>query len=405
MKKYIFGFIALGLIIGTAIFVSCNNSKVDNRKKCSWEVYSTEGIKLNLMDKTIDYEVVIRKKETERMSIEDACQKTTEKVFQYFNKYCVGKGLVFDGKPMYFVIYYNEHITQSLSITDEHIKGISAYTVEGDNIMHHLYVRDEQSNFYEAENANVAVPAVTLNHIFFYLENYVFTDVQTEIQNVSTIGIEGDFALKIDKIKKYERTPMRFEKSVKRRSPETHLQYAGGGYGCSDCPPDIGGMCKKLPGDIWYHCNENPLDEPGGGCTANEIAMYHGEHFGYAFDPELMYAFRDYFLSNYDKGQIYIDNYYDLGLEWVGNITFELAIETAKVLINFNPVMRAFLYPDKYMDEIMFTDELSDALLNLLDSYETITKSSEGKDILNSIRDDINLLRNLTLKEILDALK
>ena len=81
--------------------------------------------------------------------------------------------------------------------------------------MHHLYIRNEQFNFSEVENVNVAVPAVTTNHVFFYLENYVFTDIQAEIQNVSAIDIGGDFALKIDKIKKYRRVPMRYKKSVR----------------------------------------------------------------------------------------------------------------------------------------------------------------------------------------------
>ena len=78
--------------------------------------------------------------------------------------------------------------------------------------MHHLYVRDEQSNFLEVENVKVAVPFVSLNQIFFNLENYVFTE---NIKNVSTIDIGGNFALEAEKNKKYERTPMRFEVSTR----------------------------------------------------------------------------------------------------------------------------------------------------------------------------------------------
>ena len=127
--------------------------------------------------------------------------------------------------------------------------------------------------------------------------------------------------------------------------------------------------------------------------------------FGYAYNSGLMYAFRDDGLSNFDKGRKYIENYYYLSEEWADNLNYELALQTASVLENFNPVMSAFLEPDKYMDEVMIDAKLSTSLLNLLDSYEKITKSNEGKKILNSIREYIRLFSNLKLKEILVMLK
>ena len=67
--------------------------------------------------------------------------------------------------------------------------------------------------------------------------------------------------------------------------------------------------------------------------------------------------------------------------------------------------MLAFLEHDKHKDEIMFSNKFSESILNLLDSYEKITKSSKGKEILNSTREDIKKFANLTLGEILDMLK
>jgi hypothetical protein len=67
--------------------------------------------------------------------------------------------------------------------------------------------------------------------------------------------------------------------------------------------------------------------------------------------------------------------------------------------------MSAFLNPEKYMDEVMLDTELSNSLFKLLDSYEKITKSKDGKKILNSVRDDVKFFSNRPLKEILEIIK
>ena len=393
MKRFFIGLITLTMIAGTTIFTSCNN-----KKTCNWEISATEQITFNLMEKPITYKVDIRTRETEEMFIEFASQKTNEKVFQYFKNYCTGKGFVFDDKTMAFVIYYDEHIRPSLSVTDEHIKGISAYKVEGDNIMHHLYIRDEQSNFSEIENVNVAVPDVTLNHIFFYLENYVFTDIQADIQNVSSILIWGDFAVETYKhIKKYK-TPMRFEASVQFRiKPDnTNRQTEATKGGCGECGGTDGHCVPGRDGGFPY-CN--PTDYPV--CISARINSMGLEQWERVYDAGLMYDFRDNILYKSYKGQQYIEYYYFLGNEWADRLNFDLAIQTADVLSNFNSVMLAFLEPERYMDEVIITPELSNSLLRLLYSYEKITKSSEGRQILNAIQEDIKYFSNRPLKEIL----
>ena len=398
MKRFFLGLITF-VLMGAVTFHSCNS-----KSTCNWPISSTETITFNLISSTIGYNVDIRTKETEGMFVELAGQKANEKVnekvFQYFKNYCTDKGLVFNNTTMAFVIYYDEHISQSLSITDEHIKGISAYIVEGDKIMHHLYVRDEQSNFSEVENVNVAVHSVTINHIFFYLEKYVFTDVQ----NVSSILLYSDFGVGTYKnIKKYS-TPMRYEVSVRFKAGPTNLeQQGGGGYedGCRYCGGNDG-ICDFPPPDPGNPGGGKPICIPS---CSGKVAHYGGEQFAYAYDPYLTYAFINDFLPNSDKGRKYIYYYYYLSEEWADNLNVELALQTASVLENFNPVMSAFLEPDKYMDEVMFSNKLSESIFSLLNSYEKITKSSEGKEILNSIREDIKMFSNLKLKEILDILK
>jgi hypothetical protein len=376
----------LGVCAGLLLFIAGGIFHACIKKaECKWKVASTEQITFDLMDKTIAYEFNIRIYEENGKFIEDASQKANENVFQYFKNYCVSKGLVFDNKTMAFVLYYDLHISQSLSITDEHIKGISVYKIEGDNIMHHLYMRNADFDFYEVENVKVPVPFASVNQAFFYLENYVFTDVQ----NVSSITLMGDFAVETYKnIRKYETTPIQYEINV--------VNLPGGG-GCSYCGSYVDNSCVR-GSDGSLVCGGLPDPPP---CPGDEMYMLNVDTWKNVYDRPLMHSFRDNILSNSEKGNSYIDNYYFLGKEWKGKFTIALVTKTAVVLVNFTPVMHAFLEPDTHMDEVMFTPALSTPILNLLDEYQTITTSAEGKDILNSIRADIDVLRNKTLGEIL----
>jgi hypothetical protein len=357
------------------------------KAECKWQVASTKQITFDLMDAKIGYEFEIRTYESEGKSIEYATQKANEKVFQFFKNYCTSKGLASDDKTMALVVYYDLHISQSLSITDEHIKGISVYKLEGNNIMHHLYVKDAESNFSEIENVKVPVPSVTLNHISFYLENYVFTD----FQNASSIVLWGDFGVETHKnIRKYQRTPIKFEVKAHK------IQTGGGMTGCYGCYGSDQGSCQTGPtGGSWYCESVIVL------CVAEDISGLKITQWMQVCNVPLMYSFRDNVLSNSAKGQEYIDNYYYLGGEWKGKISIVLGTQTASVLVNFNSAMEAFLDTDADMDKVVFTPTLSTSLLNLLDSYQNITTSAKGREILNSIRSDINVLRNKTLGEIL----
>ena len=403
MKRFLLGFIALVIVAGTTIFISCkNNNKVKICSDCGKEPDAIEQVTFSLMNKSISSDFYIWKYEKDGNNIESVSStRADEKLFQFFKNYCNYKNLVFDNQVMAFVLYYNSLVSENLSVTDDNIKGISVYTVKGNKITHSLYLRDENNNFYEEENVKVRVPYITANHIFFYLEKYVFTDTQDK----SYIVFSSDFALKMEKnLGKYW-APMVYEIKAIKRIQSNSTQYGSEDKGCAPAPGCENGswdmICiRTLAG---FRCAFS--DGPNSPCPATELQQYGGGKYGYAYELGLMYAFRDDFLSNTNKGKKYIENYYYLGEEWKGNLNFELSIQTAEVLIKFNPVMSAFLEPEKHMDEVMFTDDLSEALFSLLNIYEKITKSSEGKEMLNSIRKDINLYKGLTLKNILAMLE
>ena len=139
-----------------------------------------------------------------------------ENLFQLAKKYCLSKNLPVDIQLMAVVLYMDFILSQSLSVSDEHIKGISLYEVKGNKIMHRLYVRNEKDDFYEEENVHIAVPYITANHINFYLKNYVFTDPE----NKSDIVLGGTLVKEVwENIKKYK-VPMRYERKPRAGKEE-----------------------------------------------------------------------------------------------------------------------------------------------------------------------------------------
>jgi hypothetical protein len=295
---------------------------------------------------------------------------------------------------MAFTLYYDSPISQTYCVTSDHIKGISVYNVEGRKIMHHLFVRDENLEFVEIINVKVAVPFLASNYDHFYLENYVFSDPQ----NRSYISIMGDYSHKVNKnIQKYK-THIRFEVKASKM-PHGWSEVA---LTClSPCPPtDRSALCRTING------------EPDGcvlsGCLATDVCktLSLSQKIERVFvNMNLMDSFRDNVLYNSEKGENYVDNYYYLSYEYEGKIGLSLAIQTALFFRDFNPVMEAFVNPTGHESEIMFDDALTGSLLDLLNQYETITTSIEGKEILTSIRADINNFNGKTLQEVLALLQ
>ncbi|MCL2098076.1 MAG: hypothetical protein FWH23_04885 [Bacteroidales bacterium] len=254
--------------------------------------------------------------------------------------------------------------------------------------MHRLFVRNENYEFHEEENVNVPVHTVTYNHVNFYLENYVFSDPHSR----STIILFSDLAIMVEKnIRKYD-VPVQFEMLTKKSG------IYGSDIICSfPCWPEAHNkICQATV--TGYRCQEGCFTQ----AVSLEIATGPMEVRGCQsyIDMPLMYSFKDEVLSKSARGEEYIDNYYYLSAEYQKNINLDLAMKTALVLKDFNPVMEAFLEPQQRGSEIMFGEKLSKDILDLIDEYEKITRSRKGKEILNSIRQDVANLKNKTLTEI-----
>ena len=321
-----------------------------------------------------------------------ASRASDENVFRLVKEYCESKNISLGNEIFAYALYYDTIITKNYLVTDQQIKGVSVFSVKGRRIIHHLFMKNEICEFYEVENVRVAVEGISEAHLHYYLENYVFTNTQ----NKTVITTKGNFANEIYKrIKKYK-TSFRYE--VKNTSKEN---TPGSTPECNSYF-----RCAWFPSGIRMPCVEGFGGKPecSGRCAAQQmVSELELENISQSafININLMYSFRDDFLDNYNKGNEYIDNYYFLSEEFKDNISISLALKTALFFFDFNSVMAAFVNPENHLTEIMFTEELTQDLLDLLDDYEEITNSTEGKAILASIRADINSFKNKQLQEIL----
>lgn len=182
------------LAIVLCLLVSCNRNTIKTNKNCGREPDLVEQtVRFNLMNKSMTSTFNIIQYEEDGIDAESVTTSDTdENMLQFFIKYCADKNIVFKDHVMAFVIYTNSIASES-TVNDDQVKGITVYTVQGNRIMHHLYLRDSNDNFYEEENVRVRVPFITSNHITFYSRNYVFPDNKTH----STIVIDGKLSYKI----------------------------------------------------------------------------------------------------------------------------------------------------------------------------------------------------------------
>ena len=197
------------LAIVLCLLVSCNRNTIKTNKNCGREPDLVgQTITFNLMNKSMTSTFNIIQYEEDGVDAESVISSgIDENMLQFFIKYCAHKNIVFKDPVMAFVIYTNSIASESTSVDDDQIKGITVYTVKGNRITHHLYLRDSNNNFYEEENVRVRVPWITANHISFYKKNYVFPDNQSN----SNILIVGDLGSKIWKNLDRYWTSMKYE--------------------------------------------------------------------------------------------------------------------------------------------------------------------------------------------------
>jgi len=211
MKQLLISFTAL-------LLWACSNK--DDKVSCSNDILPKDDIEVefNILGKSFISGIRILKYDINENAtgIEYAYCKPNEDLFLLVQYYCSINNIIIYNKLMGVVLYYDLPISNSLKVEDTNIKGISLYLVNGNNVTHHLFTKNEKYKFCEVENVSIAVSGISFNQIHFYLENYVFQDPK----NKSFIIFDGELMQEVCKNRNKYRVPFKFE--VK---PEKSFNY------------------------------------------------------------------------------------------------------------------------------------------------------------------------------------
>jgi hypothetical protein len=160
MKKNLFTLSALSISVMAIVFllVMC---KRDCENCEPLKPDAIENITFNLVSQSQTCEFEIRKFNEHGYYRESCFRVPDEKLFKYVKEYCISRNILVDNQSFAFILYYDLAVSPTQIVTDEHIKGISLYQETGRKIMHHLYVKNYNSEFYEIKNVNVAVPYIS----------------------------------------------------------------------------------------------------------------------------------------------------------------------------------------------------------------------------------------------------
>lgn len=266
------------LAILLCLFVSCSNhSSIKMNENCGRQPDLVEQtVKFDLINQSMTSTFNIIKYETDSIKAERVTNvNVDEDLLQFFMKYCASKNIVFEDPVMAFVVYTNSIVSESMLVKEEQIKAVSAYTVKRNKIIHHLYLQDNNKNFYEEENVKVSVPWIVSNHITFYIQNYVFPDNR----NNSAIIINGELASKVWKNLDRYWTSMKYEVNPR---PKTQVRTiitppGGSSTGCGSDPGcEVGTwnmICMMIiTGEYACALADGPLSP----CPATELSYYDG---------------------------------------------------------------------------------------------------------------------------------
>jgi len=202
MKQLLFSITVL-------LFWACSNK--DEKVSCGNENFPKEYIEVefDILGKSFISEISFLKYDINEnvTGIESARCNPNEDLLLLVQYYCSINNIIIDNKLMGVVLYYDLPISKSLKIEDENIMGISLYLVNGNNITHHLFTKNEKSEFCEVENVKIVVSGMFYDHVNFYLENYVFQDPK----NKSHILFEGEVAEEVYKNRNKYRVPFKLE--------------------------------------------------------------------------------------------------------------------------------------------------------------------------------------------------
>ncbi len=334
MKRY-FIFISVCFLLGVSYFISsCANDKVCTdctplpSKKVTLDLLLSSKFSQKL---PIKYWLATKQRDYPDYSIGSAMEN--EDAFKNCTDYIKQQSINLKDEIVSITLYISKTIDGTSSINEHDVVGFSLYTFKKNNFKHQLFQKSN-NKFLEVKSKQFYVDDIYHNDLAEILNELVIKGKQEK----SYLIISGDSR---DKIANERNTKVSNLEAINKSGRE------GGGMGCLSPCPYRSGIC----GD-------------GGVCrTAGEILCPSlsfsntllSENYlveSSKIDIDLLYRFRDEFLSNHTVGIEYIEMYDDLGYFLSGKVSLQLMIKTANVLGNSNIIMEKLLNPSLYGNNI-----------------------------------------------------
>jgi len=177
------------------------------------------------------------------------------------------------------------------------------------------------------------------------------------------------------------------------------ILVAGGEGGCQTCGGEDG------------HCDDTG-DEGGqncGGCMITNLNPWGIEKSliqdGEVINADAAHDFKNNFLQNTSKGQQYIGYYYRLSLiiqlfKTVNVSNFIHHFSVAHDLLNCAHILQ---YGEN--SEIPISSSLKADLLDMIDSYRSVTQNAEYQEMLTQIASDVNRFAGMNRADILSEIQ
>ncbi len=314
--------------------------------------------------------------------------------------------------PVQIIFYVVNAGYEKIHFSKEHVIGISIYDLK-DSKLYHSFIETIPTGFENNSFYNCEVSGINHNLTDFLLEVEMHDKISNQANIISFIKSNLEpLILNDPKDESFLRMALKRKILIKSKRIMEHQNHllgtapGNGGeptgcgvrVGCENGTPEQ--VCRsQSPVSVPSCFNEN--NSPGKCQDADNFDLIIGSGDTSlavsAHNFNLHYNFRDNFLIKTIFGKSYDTYFYALDQYVQGQISIQLALETADFLIDFNQIIVKLLNPMQYGDNILLTPTQKNKLITLLNNYKVLNPDIYYQMMIDDIIDDVNFYCNRTI--------
>jgi hypothetical protein len=350
------------LIVLTLLFLSsCSDEKTDTNVQQYAEPHERLILNINSQNKNFDvwYGVSTAQENKDYALLIDKKRYSNIELKTHLNdlKFTIPENEL--KRILGHIIYVNKFYKNDEELLANHVSGLLIYYVDDKDNLGTLSFEKKNSKIQNISDLSVKIKNIAFDDIYsisqFFSKNQKTSAIVTLNKSI--------YSEKSWNSKRFDKVINKFKK--KSSNPNNELL-------ANDCDSP----CS-------FPCDDNPIsgnrcviqEKPGGGneryiCSCfcaveavNELTPTKD------LDESDLYSFRDYFLNNPQKGQTYIQHYYEFSEHFSGNISISEAINIATLGESIIPKLKYF-YNNQQNNLILYDNNLRDDLINVINDFK-----------------------------------